>query len=93
MITAETITTEQLRELQSQASAIVSQSSPYHLVFPKRERPGVELLYASTYALGEERFLVGYEIVIPPGGSKDEYANEGRRYCAAILNARKETSK
>lgn len=87
-LTAETITDDQLRDLQREAQKIVAESSPYHLVFPIRERPGVELLYASTYALGEnDVYLVGYTIAVPPGKEQAEYIQEGRRYCAELLNA------
>lgn len=86
MITAANITVEQLRELQEKAIATVAGSSPYHLLWPMRERPGVELLYATTYALGEERFLCGYDIAFP-GGKREEYVAEGRLYCAELLNA------
>lgn len=87
MLTAETVTDVQLRALQTKAAKDVANSSPYHLVFPLRQRPGVELLYAATYALGEERdWLVGYEIKLPDGADKAEYVAEGRRYCAEFLN-------
>ena len=87
-LTADTITEDQLRHLQREAVKIVAESSPYHLVFPMRDRPGVELLYASTYALGEDDvYYVGYTIAVPPGKEKAEYVQEGRRYCAELLNA------
>jgi hypothetical protein len=87
MLTGDTITDEQIRELQAEAEKIVCGSSPYHLVFPKRERPGVELLFAATYALGEDRWIAGYRIDVAPGHER-VYRDEGRRYCAEILNTR-----
>jgi hypothetical protein len=88
-LTGETITDEQIRELQTEAIKLICESSPYHLVFAMRERPGVELLYASTYALGEnDVYYVGYTVAIPPGAPKANYIAEGKRYCAEFLNAR-----
>jgi hypothetical protein len=86
-MTADTITEDQIRALKAEAAKIVFASGPYALIFPIRERPGVELLYAATYALGEEDpWVAGYEIILPPGASRDEYIAEGRRYCAEFLN-------
>jgi hypothetical protein len=88
-VTAETITDEQLRELQREAIKKIAGSSPYHLVLPLRERPGVELLYASTYALGEnDVWYVGYTVAVPAGAPKANYIAEGKRYCAELLNLR-----
>lgn len=87
MITADTITDEQLVALQCEAENIVRRSSNYELIFPMRDRSGVELLFASTFALGEDRYIAGYRVHAPHGHEK-EYRDEGRRYCAEILNAR-----
>lgn len=91
MITADTINDEQLGALREEAIAAICKAGPYALLLPLRERPGVELLYAATYALGElDKWFVGYTIALPDGASQDEYIREGRRYCAEFLKLRAE---